>query len=298
MTETQEGLLLVDKPLDLTSFDVVRKVRKLAQTRKVGHAGTLDPKATGLLAVAVGRCTKLIRYMDAEPKGYDFTVRLGEATESCDTESEVVETKPYEQVERADMEEALDEFTGRIEQVPPVYSAVKVDGKRAHELARAGEDVELEPRPVDIHSLEITGWLPPNVDFRVECGAGTYVRSLARDISEAVGTVGHTTMIRRSRIGAFSIDEAMPLSVLDRDNFWSHVLSPLEMLRNLPRIKADESQHEDIGHGRPLEVEGTWSEGQMVAAHDEQQRLLAVMECTDERGEHRQLWPRRVMVDR
>ncbi len=296
MSEPREGLFLVDKPVGKTSFDIVRQCRKWGDTRKVGHAGTLDPKATGLLAVALGRCTKLIQYMVDEPKSYLFDVKLGEATESGDTESGVVDTRPWAHVEREDVEAVLDEFTGRIEQVPPVYSAVKIDGKRAHELARAGEEVELQPRPVDIHAIEIQRWEPPSVGFRVDCGSGTYVRSLARDISLAVGTVGHATMIRRIRIGEFDIEEAVTPQAVDEEHFWSQVLSPLQMLRGVPRYEADASQCEDIRHGRKFWVEGSWDEGEWVAGHDADGRLLAVMVCSDERGEQRQLWPRRVMV--
>lgn len=286
----------MDKPLESTSFDVVRRVRKLADLRKVGHAGTLDPKATGLLAVALGRCTKLIRYLDLDDKTYLFSLRLGEATETLDTEGEVVTTEGWEHVDRRDVEEALEAFTGRIEQVPPAYSAVKVDGRRAHRLARAGEEVDLDARTVEIHELELTDWKPPDAEFRVRCGGGTYVRSLVRDITQAVDTVGHATAIRRSELGEFSVRQAEELEELTDENIASHLLSPLQMVKNLARYRADDDEIEDIGHGRPLWAPGDWERGEYVAGHDGAGRLLAVFECTEVADGNCQLWPRRVMV--
>lgn len=295
MSERNNGLVVVDKPRGMTSFDVVSDVRNLADMRKVGHAGTLDPEATGVLPVALGRCTKLMKYMELDHKVYRFTVRLGEKTETFDTETEVVERAAWDHVDRSDIEAALFEFTGRIEQVPPKYSAVKVDGVPAHRRMRAGEDVQLDARPVDVDRLELEGWDPPEVTLRLDCGEGTYVRSLARDLSRELETVGYCTMIRRLEVGLFSLEDAVQLEELTPQNFWTRALSPLEMVRDLDAVELEEYR-EDIGHGRPLVVEGDWEVGDFVAGHDGDGRLLAVLECTDDRGEERRLWPRRVMV--
>lgn len=292
MTTTKAGFLLIDKPVGPTSFDVVRDVRRLADIRKVGHAGTLDPKATGLLAVALGRCTRLLQYVDLDHKKYRFTVRLGQGTETHDTEGEVVDEAPFEHVQREDVEAALPQFVGTIEQVPPAYSAVKVDGERAYERARSGEDVELDARRVEIRELELLSCELPHLELQMECGSGTYVRSLARDLSRELDTVGHTTAIRRLEVGSFGLDEATTLDDLTVDEIWEDAVSPLEMVRCLDRVEADDAQREDIGHGRPIEAEGDWEVGEFVAGHDGEGNLLAVLECT----EPGQLWPRRVMI--
>lgn len=281
----------------MTSFDVVRRIRRLADIRKVGHAGTLDPKATGLLAIALGRCTRLLQYLDLDHKVYRFTVRLGEATDTYDTEGEVIKEAPFAHVTEETVVAAMAEFDGVIEQIPPAFSAVKVDGKRAYERARAGEDVELEPREVEIRSFELLEFEPPAVTLEVSCTAGTYVRSLARDLAIELDTVAHATMIRRLEVGAFGLEDAVELDELSADDVWEQSLTALEMMRSLRHVCADESQREDIGHGRPIDVEdGDWEVGEFAAGHDGEGNLLAVMECTDVDGDRAQLWPRRVMI--
>ncbi len=297
MDRPKQGLAVVDKPAGMSSFDVIRKIRQLADMRKVGHAGTLDPEATGVLVVVLGRCTKLLPYSDLDRKVYDFTIRLGEATETHDVEGEVVERRAFDHIERGDVEEALATFIGEIEQVPPVYSAIKVDGDRAHELARAGEEVELEARPIQINDLELLDWSPPRVQLRVDCGSGTYVRSLARDLSIELDTVGHTTAIRRRRVGPMTLDDAVPLEELDGDNFWSMVESPLRMVDHLQCYAVEERKRKRLRNGNPIWVSGRFEQEEFVAGHDEEQRLLAVLECTQTRDDDTaELWPRRVMV--
>ena len=299
MTQREDGLLIVDKPVGMTSFDVVREVRKLADIRKVGHAGTLDPKASGVLAVAVGQCTRLLRYMETDHKAYEFILRLGEGTPTLDTESEVDERGPVDHIDRQKVEDIVPEFVGHIDQVPPIHSAIKVDGERAYELARAGEDVDLDARGVDIRDLELVAWESPDVRMKVRCGSGMYVRALARDISRRLDTVGHTTMIRRREVGAFSLQEAVDIRELDDEELVPAMLSPLEMVRGLDRYEVDDDERTDIQHGRPLMVAGdSWELGQWVAGHDRQGRLLAVMECTEVNSDTAQLWPRRVMIAR
>lgn len=222
-----DGVLVVDKPAGLTSHDVVARVRRLAATRKVGHAGTLDPMATGVLLLGVGRATRLLTYLVGADKEYTATVRLGQATATDDAEGEVTAGAPVGAVAAVDperLEAALGAFRGPIAQVPSAVSAIKVDGRRSFARVRAGEEVALAARPVTIHELAVTAPLRParaadgtavvDVDVRVTCSSGTYVRALARDVGAALGVGGHLTALRRTRVGPFTTADARPLATL------------------------------------------------------------------------------------
>lgn len=210
------AVLLIDKPRGLTSFDVVRTVREGTGVMKVGHAGTLDPMATGLLIVLVARpATRLQEAFMHLPKTYEGTIRLGETTRSHDAKTELVERRDPSSVTREDVERVLPAFRGTIEQVPPMYSAVKVDGERLYKKARRGETVPRPPRQVSVYTFEITGWALPDVSFRVECSKGTYIRSLARDLGEKLGVGGHLVSLRRPSIGSYSVTEAWSVEALD-----------------------------------------------------------------------------------
>ncbi len=205
----------VDKPKDSSSFDVVEVVREGTGVQKVGHAGTLDPMATGLLLILVARpATRLQAACMQLPKTYEATLRLGEKTPSHDTETEIVERSDPSGVTRSDVEEACAAFVGSIEQVPPMYSAVKVDGERLYKKARRGETVDRPPRQVRVDRLEITGWSPPEVSLRVECSKGTYIRALARDLGEELGVGAHLTALRRTAIGPFAVERSWTLEAL------------------------------------------------------------------------------------
>ena len=207
--------LIIDKPLGWTSFDVVKRVRSVLTRRyglkkmKVGHAGTLDPLATGVMIVVTGRSTKLIEQLQAGVKEYVATIKLGATTPSFDLEPEIDATFPTEHITRELVEETLGRFKGRIEQVPPAFSACKVDGKRAYELARKGRDVELKPKVLVIDEIELQEFAPDSITVRVVCSKGTYIRALARDIGLALGSGGHLTALRRTRVGECSIDDAL-----------------------------------------------------------------------------------------
>jgi tRNA pseudouridine55 synthase len=208
----QGQVLLIDKPLDWTSFDVVRKLRGLVRTKKVGHAGTLDPLATGLLIVCTGKFTKRINEFMAQEKEYTGTVTLGAATPTYDLESEPVFVGDYSGVTLPGVKEVIDErFRGEILQVPPIHSAIKVGGKRVYELARKGREVKLEPRPVVISAFEITEFRLPEVSFRVVCSTGTYIRSLANDLGAVLGCGGYLSGLRRTRIGEIRVEDAMTM---------------------------------------------------------------------------------------
>lgn len=296
MHRNKDGLLVVDKQEGMTSFDVVRRVRELADMSKVGHTGTLDPDATGVLPVALGRCTKLSQYLALDEKHYEFTAHFGAETDSDDASGEVIRRAQWEQVQRSDVEAVLPRFTGEIEQVPPVYSAIKVDGKRAYERARAGEDVEMEARTVEVRRLEITDWDLPAVRFSMHCGPGTYVRSLVRDIGRAVDSAAHAVGIRRMAVGPFTVEQALRLDEIDGGDFWSHVATPLQMVQSLPQYELDAVHQRMVGNGQPIQVTGRWERGEMVAGHDGEGNLVAVLECTKGGADGGQLWPRRVMI--
>ncbi|HYE55194.1 MAG TPA: tRNA pseudouridine(55) synthase TruB [Chitinophagaceae bacterium] len=201
-------VLLIDKPLHWTSFDVVRKVRNLVRTKKVGHAGTLDPLATGMLIVCTGKFTKRINEYMAQEKEYTGTITLGAITPTYDLESTPQDFKNYDHLTKDDIKKATEQFTGLIQQLPPAHSAIKVDGKRLYELARQGKEVKLEPRAVTVSEFEITAIELPVVHFRVVCSTGTYIRSLANDLGQALGCGGYLSSLCRTRIGQFTLKDA------------------------------------------------------------------------------------------
>ena len=208
-------ILYIDKPLGWTSFDAVKRLRGALTRRlgikkiKVGHAGTLDPLATGVMVLCTGRATKRSDELQSGVKEYVATIALGATTPSFDLETEIDATYPTEHITRELTEECLKKFTGRIEQIPPAFSACKVDGKRAYKLARKGHDVELKPKILVIDSIELLSFAPTEIQIRVVCSKGTYIRALARDIGRALGSGGHLTALRRTRIGQIGIDECM-----------------------------------------------------------------------------------------
>ena len=219
----QGQVLLIDKPLDWTSFDAVRKIRNMVRTKKVGHAGTLDPLATGLLIICTGKFTKKINEYMAREKEYTGTFTLGATTPTYDLESEPCFTAGYsvkndhvlapdgKVINAGDIHSATGKFTGPILQVPPIHSAIKINGKRVYELARKGKEVKLDPRPVTILAFEITEISLPLVAFRVVCTTGTYIRSLANDFGAALGCGAYLSSLRRTRIGEFRVEDALTM---------------------------------------------------------------------------------------
>jgi len=213
-------ILRVDKPLNWTSFDVVNRIRAILTRRhglkrfKVGHAGTLDPLATGVMLICTGRATKLIDRLQAGEKEYIAHIRIGATTPSHDLETAVESTAPFNHLSRADVEAALDQFRGDIMQVPPVFSAVKINGKRAYKYARQGEAPEIKAKPIRISALELLSCRLPDIRLRVVCGKGTYIRSLARDIGYVLGCGAHLTALRRTRVGTTSIYDCTDINSL------------------------------------------------------------------------------------
>lgn len=220
MTEPTPGIVVVDKPSDWTSHDVVGRMRRLAGTRKVGHAGTLDPMATGVLVVGVGRATRLLGHLSGADKEYLATIVLGAATVTDDAEGEVTATADASAITQDAVRAAMRPLTGAIQQVPSSVSAIKVDGKRSYARVRAGEDVVLKARPVEVFAfdlLEFRAGERAEVDVRVVCSSGTYIRALARDLGTALGVGGHLTALRRTRVGGFTLDLARTLDELAAD---------------------------------------------------------------------------------
>jgi tRNA pseudouridine55 synthase len=221
MTTTPEGLLLVDKPSGWTSHDVVARIRRVCGTRRVGHAGTLDPMATGVLVLGVGRATKLLTFLVGCDKGYAATVRLGQSTVTDDAEGDVVASADAAGMSRAALDAAVTRLTGEIQQVPSSVSAIKIDGQRSYARVRSGKAVQLAARPVTVSRFTVLDVRPAgacvDVDVEVEVSSGTYVRALARDLGTALGVGGHLTALRRTRVGRFGIGDAVPLATLEPD---------------------------------------------------------------------------------
>ncbi|HZP30876.1 MAG TPA: tRNA pseudouridine(55) synthase TruB [Acidimicrobiia bacterium] len=245
-----DGLVVVDKEPGWTSHDVVAKVRGIFGQRRVGHAGTLDPDATGVLLVGLGRCTRLLRFLQEGRKEYRGDVRFGIATSTLDAAGEILDRRPMP-VSRDQVERAARAFVGEIEQVPPMVSAVKVGGRRLHELAREGKEVDREPRRVRIDRIQVEAFEPgeyPTATLRVECGAGTYIRSLAADLGTALGGCAHLANLRRTRAGSFGLDDARSLDEIRRDPA-AAVLAPLEAMRDLEHLAVDAEQARAVTHG-------------------------------------------------
>lgn len=279
------GLVVVDKPAGLTSHDVVSRVRRLAGTRKVGHAGTLDPMATGVLVLGVGRATRLLGHLTLTDKTYDATVRLGVTTNTDDAEGEVTGTRPAGDLTEDDVRSAVRQFEGDIEQVPSTVSAIKVGGKRAYQLAREGAEVELQARRVRIDAIEAGEFRHDGdvLDFRlrVACSSGTYIRAIARDLGAALGVGGHLTTLRRTSVGPFTLSEANP----DLDHLM--LIGMEEAARaTFPVVELDEAQATDVRYGRRLDLalgEGPHAvfapDGEFLALYEaagEQARAVAV----------------------
>ncbi|PCJ34816.1 MAG: tRNA pseudouridine(55) synthase TruB [Alphaproteobacteria bacterium] len=259
-----DGWLAIDKPLGMGSTQVVGKCRWLTKAQKVGHGGTLDPLATGILPIAFGEATKTIPFIMDARKTYEFTVTFGEARTTDDGEGDVTGTSDMRPAEK-DIHAALPEFMGKITQVPPIYSALKVDGRRAYDLARAGIEVAMKPREVDVYSLELLSYDGQQASLRVSCGKGTYVRSLARDLAVRLGTVGFVSELRRTRVGPFGLNESISLEKLEElghsapPEEW--ILPIVTVLDDILALAVTEDQAELLSHGQRLEIESPLPQG-------------------------------------
>jgi len=276
------GLLVVDKPAGMTSHDVVARVRRLAGTRRVGHAGTLDPMATGVLVVGVGRATRLLGHLASHDKDYLATARLGESTDTDDAEGAVLEKRPASRLQPEQIASTARAFVGDVEQRPPGVSAIKVGGKRAYARVRAGEDVVLASRRVHVERFEVLAMRPHDdvfdVDFEVRCSSGTYVRALARDLGANLGVGGHLIALRRTRVGGFDLTRARTLASLEE----AFALISLDdaAAAAFARRDLDAAEAVRLAHGGRLSPSGVASEP--VAAFSPDGTFLALLE---DRGE-------------
>ncbi len=250
----EDGVVVVDKPAGLTSHDVVARVRRLAGTRRVGHAGTLDPMATGVLVVGIGRATRLLGHLSGTDKTYEATVRLGASTSTDDADGEVLTRTPAGHLDQARVAEAVAGLTGALDQVPSSVSAVKVAGERAYARVRRGEEVALAPRRVHVHAFDVLTSAVvgdhTDLEVRVVCSSGTYVRALARDLGAALGVGGHLTRLRRTAVGPFTLADARSLDQL------AEQFEPLDLTRTataaFPLLSLDPDQARQVRHGAAL----------------------------------------------
>lgn len=288
MTGEIAGLLLVDKPEGPSSHDVVSAARKILGVRRVGHTGTLDPFASGLLLLCVGWVTRLAEYLSALPKTYRGVIRLGVSTDTDDRTGSVIDSsRVWRGLDRQRVQTALEEQVGVIEQVPPAYSAKKVAGRRAYAVAREGRAPRLAARKVAIHRATVSDFAPPDVSIELECSSGTYVRAVARDLGTRLGVGAHLAVLRRLRVGPFGVEDAVDLGAASRrEEVIERLLPPEAAVGHLERVELDRASVGDLVHGRPVVWQG--GVGESLAVHHEGS-LIAVAGVRDG-----QLWPLKV----
>ncbi|MHA1539961.1 MAG: tRNA pseudouridine(55) synthase TruB [Alphaproteobacteria bacterium] len=279
-----QGWLLIDKPADITSSGVVYKLRKLLNTRRIGHAGTLDPIATGMLPIAVGEGLKTVQYLMAQEKEYVITVKWGEQTTTDDRAGDSVETTPERPTKEA-IEAALPAFIGEIQQTPPIYSAIQIDGKRAYKMARAGEIPEMKPRPILIHDFKLLGVDSPDIArFYVRSGKGAYMRALTRDLAEMLGTKGHIHELRRLSVGKFKEKDMIPLDLLENIVHNGAPLTPMlgieAGLDGIPVLTLSEHEAQRLRFGQRLPIDSDLASGTLVQVWSAK-ILIAMAELDD-----------------
>ncbi len=251
------GVLVIDKPIGMTSHDVVNAVRFGTGIRRAGHTGTLDPRASGVLVILVGPAVRLSEYVSASDKRYQAIIRMGASTDTFDADGRFTrQVQPAINVTEQQFEDALKNFVGEIEQTPPPYSAVKVRGRRAYDMARRGEQVALPPRKINVYHLEVLEWAPPEVVVDVHCSSGTYVRSLANDLGETLGTGAYLVGLRRTKSGRFSLRDATPLRKLQEafraGNWYQYLIPAAEALGDWPAVELDPDQVDAVKHGHRI----------------------------------------------
>ena len=267
-----DGILLINKPAGYTSHDIVGIVRKKLHTKKVGHCGTLDPDATGVLVVCVNKATKAIQFLMSDTKVYRATLSLGKSTDTYDASGKILEEKDVGQISKAQVIDVLNSFLGKSKQKPPIYSAIKVNGKKLYEYARNGEEVEIKERDIEIMMIELIDFSNNEIVFDVKCSKGTYIRSLCVDIAKKLGYPGHMSHLERRQAGRFLITDCITLEQLENDDNSLHSID--DALCGFPQLKLDDPS--PVYHGKQIKSDLT---GQ-VAIYDNQNHLLAIYEST------------------
>jgi len=281
------GVLVVDKPVGMTSHDVVQAVRNGTNLRRAGHTGTLDPRASGVLVILVGPAVRLSEYVSASDKRYQAIIRMGGKTDTFDADGKFTQDQDEQPIDVTEQqfEEVLKTFIGEIEQTPPPYSAVKVQGRKAYEMARKGEDVKLEPRKITVHHLEVLEWAPPEAVIDVHCSSGTYVRSLANDLGEKLGCGAYLVGLRRTKSGRFSLRDAVPLRKLQEafnaGNWYQYLIPAAEALGDWPAVELSPDDVEGVRHGHRVKAGPDAAMGNRVRGVSTQGELVALMECVE-----------------
>ena len=277
------GILVVDKPVGMTSHDVVQVIRNGTSIRRAGHTGTLDPRASGVLVVLIGPAVRLSEFVSASDKRYQAIIRLGATTDTFDADGRF--TRPTEvapvNISEEQFETTLKQFIGEIEQTPPPYSAVKVKGRKAYEMARQGEEVDLEPRKIQVYHLEVLEWAPPEVVIDVHCSSGTYVRSLANDLGEQLGCGAYLVGLRRTKSGRFSLRDAVPLRKLQEafqaGNWYQYLIPAAEALGEWSAVELNPDQVEEVKHGHRVKADPNSQPG-LVRGVSMAGELIAILE--------------------
>lgn len=274
------GVLVVDKPVGMTSHEVVQVIRRGTNIRRAGHTGTLDPRASGVLVVLLGPAVRLSEYVSASDKRYQAVILLGKTTDTYDADGQVLTSNPVDNITEDQFEEALQQFVGEIEQVPPPYSAIKVKGRKAYEMAREGEEFDLQPRKINVYSLELLEWAPPEAVIDVYCSSGTYIRSLANDLGKTLGCGAHLVGLRRTKSGRFTLRDAVPLRKLreafDEGSWYQYVIPAAEALSDWPSIELDETLVDAVRHGHRVPAEA--GVGKMARGISTDGELIALLE--------------------
>ena len=283
------GVLVIDKPVGMTSHDVVQVVRRGTGIRRAGHTGTLDPRASGVLVVLVGPAVRLSEYVSASDKRYQAIIRLGESTDTFDGDGEITKRSPVNITEEQIIE-ALTQFEGTVEQVPPAYSAKKINGERAYDLARKGEEVELPAKEIDVYHLELLEWDPPEAIVDVYCSSGTYVRALANDLGEVLGCGGHLVGLRRTKSGEFALRDAIQLRKLEdafeSGEWYKYLIPAADALGDWPSRELTFDEVDLVRHGHRIPVEDAPENADhWVRAVSQQGELVALLEYVPEEKE-------------
>jgi tRNA pseudouridine55 synthase len=272
------GFLNVNKPGGMTSHDVVARARQAFGVKKIGHAGTLDPMADGVLVLCLGAATRLSEYVMQSTKRYRARVRLGIMTDTYDAEGQSVRERDASRIQREDVERLLPAFLGEIDQIPPMYSAIKQGGRKLYELARAGQEIERQARRVRIDMLVITDWSSPQFTLDVTCSAGTYIRSLAYDLGERLGVGAHLAGLTRTASGVFTLETAIPLdALLDCGTWQQYLIPPQNALAAWPTVRLNDAEQEHIRHGRAIAA-GETTYGTLAFAYGPDGALIAIVE--------------------